>query len=86
MQLQNDKKSAARSGFRLKVDKIAQDILNYQEEIKKYKDKAEEAKGHLERIGRELAGVDDRLKKLQPRKSLDRLNDRCKFADFRGML
>ena len=60
--------------------KIKDDIANYEEATSKYTEKGKDAKGHLERITGELADVDTRLKKLQPRLKLDRLEDRCKLT------
>ncbi len=80
--MQKDRKTAARSGFQLKVNKITENLENYEEAITQYQDKLRDAKQHLENITKEQAEVDPRLRKLNPRLKLDRLEDRCKSTRF----
>ena len=80
MQLEKERKTAAKRGFGPKVAKVKEDIENYTEAIDKYREKCDEAKVHLVEIRQQLSTTDARLNELQPRLKLDGLEDRCELT------
>lgn len=76
--LEKEKKIAAKSNFRMKVEKVTQNIESYRDEKAKFDDKSREAQDRLQTISKELANmVDARLKQLQPSLKLDKIEERC---------
>ena len=80
MELEKDKKHAAKNNFKMKVDRIKQNIDDYCSEKENFIEKSRKARAKLGSIRKELSSVvDNRLKELQPKLVLDKMDARCKL-------
>ena len=80
--LQKQKKVAAKTGLRRKVEQVTQNIDSYTVEKTKFEQKLRHARDSLRSLVEKLEEVDKRVKQLQSwgQVKLDRLEDRCKFV------
>ncbi len=80
MRLQADKKSAAKTNLRIKVQEIKSSMENYNAEKLNYAEKYDESKAKYEEVVRELEEVDASLKKLSPHLKLETLEAKCRLS------
>ena len=80
-ELEKDKKSAARANFRMKVERITQNIESYAAEKTKFVEKCQDAESRLTGITADLNAMDTRLRSLGPHLKLDKLDQRCKSVE-----